>query len=427
MKKRATTILALAAAAALVAENAMSADPIALFTELVPVFTHDRCANCHGGVDPHAESGPLADTHDGGIIPQGGTCADSGCHTQTDDSDPAHRWMTAAPHHAFGGKSARELCDMQSPIAQRMQAPEDYYHHLNSDLLIDLAFVGQSGGANPSPQPSPPPMRKNDFLKAARAWLDAGAGCGGWAGTITREERFGASYTYPMAGMPPPSSVTVTENANRTLTLDRRDGVSTVTVNQGGRSKLTQVMHTIGPSGPCEITIVSMSTWTGRDAAQPVGVPVVRPAPGASTSVVGRGGMDVQINSDGSYVISFTTPKERTTSAETGNSTTNCGPLPPMNSSDSTDLEWQPRHFTIRCPSNFTQNPAGGNSIDCDLFDPPRQPRLKGTMTRTIINHEDAADPQSWLSVSPVGISRADDGTSIPVVITTAWDFVLVE
>jgi hypothetical protein len=427
MTKRAAITLALAAAAALVAKSAMSADPIALFTEMVPVFTHDRCANCHGGVDPHAESGPLEDTHDGGIIPQGGTCTESSCHTQAHGAEPAHAWRTAAPHHSFGGKSARELCDMQSPIAQRMRPPEDYYHHLNSDLLIDLAFVGQSGGANPSPQPSPPPMRKNDFLKAARAWLDAGAGCGGWVGTITRVEKFGASYSYPLAGMPPPSSVTVTENAERTLTLDRRDGISTVTVNQGGRSKLTQVMHTTGENGPCEITIVSMSTWTGRAAAQPVGVPVVRPSPGASPGVVGRGGFDAQINPDGSYVISFTTPEERTTTAETGNSTTNCGPLPPMNSSDTTELVWDPRHFTIRCPANFTQNPAGGNAIDCDIFDPPRQPRLKGTMTRTIINHEDAADPQSWLSVSPVGNSRADDGTSLPVVVTTTWDFVLVE
>jgi len=98
-----------------------------------------------------------------------------------------------------------------------------------------------------------------------------------------------------------------------------------------------------------------------------------------------------------------------------------------MNSSDTTELTWDPRHFTIRCPSNFTQDAAGGNLIDCDIFDPPRQPRLKGTMTRTIMNHEDAADPQSWLSVSPVGNSRADDGSSIPVVVTTTWDFVLVE
>jgi hypothetical protein len=82
---------------------------------------------------------------------------------------------------------------------------------------------------------------------------------------------------------------------------------------------------------------------------------------------------------------------------------------------------------SIRCPGNFTQNPAGGNSIDCDIFDPPRQPRLKGSMTRTILNHEDAADPQSWLSVSPVGISRSDNGASQPVIVVTTWDFELVE
>ena len=427
MRIRAVAGLTLfAAAMTIVAQSAFSAGPIALFTKMVPVFTHDRCANCHGGVDPHAESGPLADTHDGGIIPLNGTCADSGCHTQTDDSDPKHRWQTAAPHHSFGGKSAKELCDMQSPIAQRMRPPEDYYHHLNSDLLIDLAFVGRSGGANPSPQPSPPPMRKQEFLDAAREWLNAGAGCGGWVGTINREEKFGASYTYPPYGLPPPNSITVTENAQRILKLERRDGVATVTINQGGRSKLTQEIYTTGENGPCKITTTSLSTWTGRGPAQPVGLPPGS-GPSGPPGVVAQGGMDVQINPDGSYVIYFTTPEERTTTDESGDVVTDCGPMPPMNSRDQTELVWDPRHFTIRCPGNFTQNPAGGNSIDCDIFDPPRQPRLKGSMTRTILNHEDAADPQSWLSVSPVGISRSDSGASQPVIVVTTWDFELVE
>src|SRR5260221_10103713 len=29
-----------------------NADPLAKFAKLMPVFSHDRCANCHGAVDP---------------------------------------------------------------------------------------------------------------------------------------------------------------------------------------------------------------------------------------------------------------------------------------------------------------------------------------------------------------------------------------
>ncbi len=94
-----------------------------------------------------------------------------------------------------------------------------------------------------------------------------------------------------------------------------------------------------------------------------------------------------------------------------------CG-SPPMSSRNSTVLDWDPRSFTIRCP---------GVDVDCRPFDPKTNPRLTGTTTRTIINHTDAADPQSWLSVSPIFNARADDGSSLPVKVVTFWDFAIVE
>lgn len=98
-------------------------------------------------------------------------------------------------------------------------------------------------------------------------------------------------------------------------------------------------------------------------------------------------------------------------------------PLGPT--ADTTVLEWDPWQTTISCPGNFVQDPAGGNTIDCELYDPVGQPRLKGTMMRTLRQHEDAPDPQSWREVSPVGNSRADDGAQLPVTVVTTWDLSL--
>lgn len=211
----------------------LSSDPLELFTVMMPVFTHDRCANCHGGVDPHDASGA---THDGGVIPAGGTCSDSGCHTQTDDSRIDTRWHTASTLHSFGGRTAKELCDMQSGVADdfNSRARDGYYQHLDTDFLIDLAFIGLSGGA--SSTEAAPPMRKDDFLKAGRAWLKLGAKCNHWKGSITQHETFASSYSYLQGGEGSPVRVTVTENAQRILAVDRADGVSTYRINQGETS-----------------------------------------------------------------------------------------------------------------------------------------------------------------------------------------------
>lgn len=379
-----------------------NSDPLELFSAMMPVFTHERCANCHGAVDPHAESGPLANTHDGGIVPQGGTCADSNCHSQTDDSNAETRWHTASPLHNFNGRTAKQLCDMQSGVADDMngERADGYFQHLNTDFLIDLAFVGQSGGASNSTEA--PPMRKDAFLKAARAWLDLGNKCSSWTGSITQQETFASSYAFPLGGAGSATRVTVNEQAQRIFTLDRANGVSQVRINQGGR----QFMVTETRDGGCVITITSISDWQGQNSAA---------APGD---------VNIRIAPDGSYTIRFVGPPEKTRTNDSGRVSSTCGPAPGP-TADMTPLEWEPWKMTIRCPANFTQDVTGGNTIDCDLYDPRNNPRLKGTMVRTIRNHEDAADPQSWLTVSPVGISRADDGSSIPVTVVTTWDFTL--
>lgn len=167
------------------------------------------------------------------------------------------------------------------------------------------------------------------------------------------------------------------------------------------------VIQTVGPSGPCEITTTSNGRWSGQNQG---------PAPG---------NVSVFIRPDGSYTIRLAGPKEKTVSQDSGHQTTTCPGQPMGPSADTTALDWDPWKTNIHCPSTFQQDPQGGNSIECDLYDPRTNPRLKGTMTRTLRSHEDAPDPASWLEVSPVGISRADTGAQIPVTVVTTWDLTL--
>jgi hypothetical protein len=73
--------------------------------------------------------------------------------------------------------------------------------------------------------------------------------------------------------------VTVTEQAQRILTADRADGVSTFRVNQGGNQTMVMVIQQDGG----ETTITPNSRWTGQNQ-------------GAE-----RGNVRVRIWPDGSY------------------------------------------------------------------------------------------------------------------------------
>lgn len=391
----------------IVSAQTTNADPIELFAKLMPVFTHSRCENCHGAVNPFA-----GNTHDGGVIPAGfdWTVEDMGmrnaacltCHTTAAD------WRLAPRHLAFVNLDAKALCQLQADQVRRL-SPAGYISHLEGDILIDLAFEGYSGGA--SEVPAPPAMSKQDFLAAARAWLSTGrAGCGGWVGTITQTETFAANYAYPIQAGTGPSTMTVKESASRVLALDRSNGQVTVKIEQRGHNTTTGVIRDIGPKGPCTSTATSNSDWIGLNSG---------PAAGRAS---------IEIKPDGSYAIQMIGPTEKTSGDGSSDLVTDCGPLPTVHDTNAPiELDWDPWTFTIRCPADFTPDKPRGESIDCDLFDPERFPFLKGTMTRVIINESDADNRQSWLRVSPTGVSRSDTGQSLPLTIVTEWDLKIEE
>ncbi len=370
-------------------------DPIALFTKMMPVFGHPRCVNCHGGVNPSIEPQAMAHVeHKGGVVRQQLECKT--CHDATQEIRDA--WTLAAHESLrFLGKDAKQMCDMQSTKVHE-RSRQSYYRHLEIDTLITQAFVGMAGGARDPDPPEKPPMTRGDFLFAARKWLDSGAACGGWKGVITQKETFGSNYTYPMPGMGPPSSVHVNETATRDIKLIRENGATNVTVTAGGAGVIVQTLHMVGPNGPCTSVQTSDSSWT------------------TTTTANARGTLDIKIKDDGSYTMRFSGPKERGNGNTTGTERNDCGiQLPAGVLEPPVDFTWDKWSFTISCPSSYGI---------CQLYDPDNK-RLSGSMTRTLVDHMDAADPQSWLTTAPVGISRSDDGTTIPVNVTTTWDLAL--
>jgi hypothetical protein len=132
--------------------------------------------------------------------------------------------------------------------------------------------------------------------------------------------------------------------------------------------------------------------------------------------------MRVKIESDGTYAIYVVGPDETVQSSGSGTTETDCGFDPGPNTIDEPlDYSYEPYHFAVRCPPRVSRD--AGNTFDCEIFD-AKDPDLKlvGTTSRTINNHEDAADPQTWLSTSLAGFSRADTGKMLPVIVTTTWN-----
>jgi len=368
-------------------------DPFELFKEMVPVLTHDRCTGCHGRVNP---SMPINHNHGGDHVAEGEDC--TSCHDA-----PATQWRVAPAHFAFVNMDARELCRMQSReanVAGHMQlSREAYFRHLQADHLIQLAFDGMRGGATESR--NPPGMSKPAFLAAAKAWLDAGAGCATWNGTITQTETFASNYGFPMQGG---GTISMRESANRVVNLARSDGSTTAEITMSGH----RTEQLVKRDGSCTTTVTNESDWSNAGST------------GQKPATI-----RFEIAPDGSYRIRFRGSPEKTRTDDSGTHVSSCGSLP-QPTPGQTDLDWDPWVFNIRCPPKPATNPHLGESIDCDLFDPENWPRLKGKLTRVIVDRSYADDPQSWLMTSPASVGRADTGEQLPVTVVTEWDFTLV-
>lgn len=364
-------------------------DPIVLFAKMMPVFSHSRCENCHGAVNPF-----YGDTHEGGVIPAGfdwtvddmgmrnTTCLTSGCHSVSPD------WRLAPRRFEFAGKDTKQLCKQQAESVERRPGG-GYLDHLNGDFLIELAFEGYSGGA--SPVPAPPEMKKPAFIAAAKAWInEGGARCSGWTGTITQKETFQSRYTHPIPIGKGPSTTTIVENATRTMTITLGQGEATSKSEMGGHQTVEMVMRDVKPGGsPCTTTMTNNSDWKGTGTNS------------------GNAQVRVNIATDGSYTIRYIGPVETTRAENQQVSTGDCAPNPSIPSDAPIELDWPVKPF-------FT--------IKGRLPDPRDRKHLKDRITSDGSN---AAYPKTWLDRSPVGTAREDTGARIPIAVTIEWDLTL--
>jgi hypothetical protein len=184
-------------------------DPLAMFAEMMPVWSSPRCVNCHGGTIPDVK--PEGLNHEGGLIDVvrdgegnpgfdgSGTC--QGCH---DAAPPS--WRLAPARMSLVDKDTLPLCRQMRKVNSLASAANRaaFDHHLHNDALIDLAFVGNRGIARDPDEPvtlAPPPMSKEAFFAAATRWLEDGlASCSNkWSGTITETTTFSESVTFAPA------------------------------------------------------------------------------------------------------------------------------------------------------------------------------------------------------------------------------------
>ena len=395
------------ARAALPGAGQGASDVDELFDKIYPVFSHPRCANCHGiVVEPPGddnsvtkESHPAAEKDD---PEQGADCGS--CHDATKDIEKA--WGLAPPHLRWAGRDADAVCAMQASEVRRRNTKAggkaadragSYLHHLNHDVLITQAWDGHAGGALGATETRPAPsLGRTEFLDAAAKWVDAGAPCR-TTGLVTQTETFGSRYSFPSPGGVD-GRISVNETAQREVIVRRRsDGRISAEVDMSGSHTLVSVIRVVTDRGPCTATTTTTKQWS-------------RSSPRTMNA-----GLRVSIDKAG-YRISVAIPETTTTTRETIVEANDCG-LPTHNSAGMLDLTWPEWTIDIACPSAV---PDG--DVFCLAFEPQALGAANGLIRRHVANRD---EPTPWLLESPAATNRADSGVALPVDVRTAWYVVM--
>lgn len=157
--------------------DAQQQKAIDAFAKMAPTFHHDRCSNCHGGIDPFANpTDHVGGTRDRGEMDQGGCnqCHDNLLKTQ---SGKGPKWeLPVLPDHSFVGKDAKTLCEMQHKFFHR--GADFEFHILNDNGKTDfqmIAFLGTRGLHDVMPKPIQG-LTLGQFFDQAVAWVEAMGG-----------------------------------------------------------------------------------------------------------------------------------------------------------------------------------------------------------------------------------------------------------
>ncbi|HET9292845.1 MAG TPA: hypothetical protein VFO06_01010 [Gemmatimonadales bacterium] len=372
------------------AQGQAQLEPLDYFDKLMPVLTHDRCINCHGDVDPFTNR-----SHEGGQMDPGDNCTRSGCHTQANNTNveseddwktaPQAVWFVKQAGTGFVHKTNKELCDqMADRVANR--GKQEFMDHLQTDFLIDLGFVGRSGGAHEDPEAAPPSMPKDTFLVAAARWMDDGFAVCEREGTIVRTETIESDRTYNPGTV---QELRVKQSGSREVTVRFANGQYETKVQVKGSVTMTQTIRT----ETCTTIITTNTDYADADD----------PSAGPNAGISGRASVDVKLQPNGEYTILVRLGPEKHRSIESTSIQDGCNsvlrPPPP----ETLENEWSPSRFLIRGK----------------LDNPRDRTRLAGReLHRWFERISPEEDP--WLPDHYAAM--AQDGTIHPVDIRTSWN-----
>ena len=169
------------------------------FADMMPVFRHPRCTNCHGGMDIFSDRHPGASALDEELDPRTGIrthefteafeaqCSD--CHDglQGWTMPPTGMWFVDPESGA--PKSTETLCQQVKGFGNRTGALfiEHIFNDHNGIQFIAAGFLGDralgpDGLSEFHLTADPPPGTQRDLTDEASRWVDLLEARGGWPG-----------------------------------------------------------------------------------------------------------------------------------------------------------------------------------------------------------------------------------------------------
>jgi hypothetical protein len=357
-------------------------EPLEYFQDMMPVFSHARCVNCHGGV-----VAATGQNHEGGRVEADESCTSS-CHTQAnnDNVETKDNWTQPPQEKWFVGLNGREMCALMANVVMR-RGSEEFINHLQGDFQIDLGFEGRIGGARERAAPEPPQMEKRDFMRAAALWIDEGQASCVREGTITYEERLASNEFEPLG----PIETTYRQSGRRRVTLEFANGRYSGRITVSGQIDVLKTIKGVVNGQPCQSVIHSVTDYS--DA---------RPD-GTTEGIQTDARVTTTIQRNGDYMITVDLPPERHRKRDHGSYHDGCGVRLPSPPAETLEQEWPATRFTVRGK----------------LHDPEDRASLVGGEVREVTARESPSrDP--WLPDHYSAMSQA--GGWFPVTVTASWN-----
>ena len=376
-----------------IAQGQPQREPLDYFRDLMPVFIHNRCINCHGAVDPFTGL-----DHEGGLISPGESCTTAQCHNQADNSNPAADddwklapaavWFVKSSMTGRVEKDEKELCDQMADRVANFGA-QDYMNHLQNDFLIDLGFQGRSGGANKD-SPGPPPMPKRDFLVKAALWLDDGFGGCEREGTIIHTETITSQETTHNQGY----ELQVKQDGTREVTIQFANGHYSTKVQVNGSVTIIQTLQGDRNGVPCTTVITTITDYADVDD----------PGPSPNAGQAGTATVAVDLKATGEYTVTVRLPAEKHRQIERASLQDGCGSGMQPAPQNTLDQDWPGTRFAFR-----------GR-----LPDPRDRTRLAGRELKRWFERGASPADDPWLPDHYAAM--AQDGSIHPVDVKTSWN-----